>query len=70
MSSSNNTIKKKMIDAGIENFKELAKAIGMKYDTMLVRLKDPSGFRVYEITKLATALNLSGEEILLIFREA
>ena len=38
-----------MIDAGIDNFKELAKAIGMKYDTFLVRMKDPTSFRLFEI---------------------
>lgn len=59
-------IKKKMIDAGIDNFKELAKAIGMKYDTFLVRVKDPSSFRIYEINKLADCLNLTSEELLLL----
>jgi hypothetical protein len=61
-------IKKKMIDAGLENFKELAKAIGMKYDTMLVRLKDPSSFRAYEIRRLAEELGLTDEEILFVVR--
>lgn len=59
-------IKKKMIDAGIDNFKELAKAIGMKYDTFLVRVKDPSSFRIYEINRLADCLNLTSEELLLL----
>lgn len=61
-------IKKKMIDAGIDNFKELAKAIGMKYDTFLVRIKDPSSFRVYEIKALAENLSLTNEELLLIVK--
>lgn len=58
------TIKKKMIDAGIDNFKELAKAIGMKYDTFLVRMKDPGSFRTYEIRALVECLNLSNEDII------
>ena len=57
-----------MIDAGINNFKELAKEIGMKYDTFLVRIKDPTSFRVYEITALAKILNLSNEDLLLIVK--
>ena len=61
-------IKKKMIDAGIDNFKELAKEVGLKYDTMLVRLKDPSSFRIYEIKALARNLNLTNEELLLIVK--
>ena len=59
-------IKKKMIDAGIDNFKELAKEVGLKYDTMLVRLKDPSSFRIYEINRLADCLNLTSEDLLLL----
>lgn len=61
-------IKKKMIDAGIENFKDLAKSIGMKYDTLLVRLKDPSTFRAFEIVSLAEVLGLSDDEIVTIVR--
>ena len=61
-------IKKKMIDAGIDNFKELAKAIGMKYDTFLVRMKDPTSFRLFEINALTEILNLSNEDILLIVK--
>ena len=61
-------IKKRMIDAGIDNFKELAKSIGMKYDTFLVRIKDPSSFRVFEIVSLAEVLNLSNEDVLLIVK--
>lgn len=61
-------IKKKMIDAGIENFKDLAKSIGMKYDTLLVRLKDPSSFRVFELISLAEVLGLSDEDIVTIVK--
>ena len=61
-------IKKKMIDAGIDNFKELAKEIGMKYDTFLVRVKDPSSFRIYEIKALAENLSLTNEELLQLLR--
>ena len=61
-------IKKKMIDAGYENFKDLARTIGMKYDTFLVRMKDPSSFRVFEIVSLAETLGLSDEEIVTIVR--
>lgn len=61
-------IKKKMIDAGIENFKDLAKSIGMKYDTFLVRMKAPSSFRSFEIVSLAEVLGLSDEEIVTIVR--
>lgn len=62
------TIKKKMIDAGIDNFKDLAKMIGMKYDTFLVRMKNPETFRAYEIRALVEALNLSNEDIIDIVR--
>ena len=61
-------IKKKMIDAGIDNFKDLAKSIGMKYDTFLVRMKDPSSFRIFEIVMLAETLSLTNEELLLIVK--
>ena len=61
-------IKKKMIDAGYENFKDLARTIGMKYDTFLVRMKDPSSFRLFEIVSLAETLGLSDEEIVTIVR--
>ena len=61
-------IKKKAIDAGIENYKDLAKSIGMKYDTFLVRMKDPSSFRAFEINSLAEVLGLSDEDIVTIVR--
>lgn len=61
-------LKKKMIDASLDSFKELAKAIGMKYDTFLVRLKDPGSFRAYEIRMLGEVLSLSDDEILQIVR--
>ena len=61
-------IKRGMIDAGLENFKDLAKALGMKYDTLLVRLKDPGTFRAFEIINLAEVLNLTDAEIVTIVR--
>lgn len=68
MNESIKLIKKKMIDAGIDNFKELAKSIGMKYDTFLVRMKSPSSFRIFEIQALAENLGLTNEELLLIIK--
>lgn len=62
-------IKKKMIDADLYNYKDLAWAIGMKYDTFLVRLKDPGSFRVYEIKSLEEVLDLSDEDVLKLLRE-
>ena len=68
MTEFNKTIKKKMIDAGLESSKTLAKETGMKYDTFLVRMKDPATFRVYEIRMLAEVLNLSNEELIDLIR--
>lgn len=61
-------IAKKMIDADLKSRKELAKAVGMKYDTLLVRFEDPGTLRAFEIVSWAEALNLSDEEILQLVR--
>ena len=60
--------KRKLIDKDIEDFKELAKQTGIKYDTLLDHLKRPGMFRAFEIQALNEVLEFDDTELLLIVK--
>ena len=68
MKKQKNTIKKLfqryMLECDIESFKELAKSVGMDYQTLRDRLIRPELFRAYEIKALNNLLHFSDEDLL------
>lgn len=60
--------KQKLLDKDIENFKDLCKMTGIKYDTMLDHLKRPGMFRAFEIQALNEVLEFKDEELLLLIK--
>ena len=61
-------LKRKLIDRDINDFKELSKMTGIKYETMLDHLKRPGMFRTFELQALNDVLEFSDEELLLIVK--
>lgn len=53
-----------MLEHDIESFKELAKSVGMDYQTLRDRLIRPELFRAYEIKALNNLLHFSDEDLL------
>jgi hypothetical protein len=61
-------LKRKLIDRDINDFKELSRKTGIKYETMLDHLKRPGMFRAFELQALNEVLEFSDEELLLIIK--
>jgi len=60
--------KRKLIDRDIEDFKDLAKMTGIKYDTLLDHLKRPEMFRTFELKALNEVLEFEDSELLLLIK--
>ena len=57
-------LKRYMLDCDIDTFKDLAKDVGMDYQTLRDRLVRPELFRAYEIRALNETLHFSDEDLL------
>jgi len=66
MSETRWLFKEHMTAQHIEDFKELAKLTGIKYQTLLDHLADPDLFRVSELKELKRVLQFSSEDLNLI----
>lgn len=51
----------------IEDFKQLAKMCGVKYQTLLDHLERPELFRLFEIRAINDVLHFSSEDLIRIF---
>lgn len=51
----------------IEDFKQLAKMCGIKYQTLLDHLERPELFRLFEIRAINDVLHFSSEDLIRIF---
>lgn len=51
----------------IEDFKELSKRCGIKYQTLLDHLERPDLFRLFELQAINEVLHFSSEDLLYIF---
>lgn len=60
--------KRKMLDHDIEDFKDLSKQSGIKYDTLLDHLKRPGMFRAFDLQALNRVLEFEDSELLLIIK--
>lgn len=60
--------KRKMIDHDIQDFKDLSKKSGIKYDTLLDHLKRPEMFRAFDLKALNEVLEFEDSELLLIIK--
>ena len=58
------TFKRYMLECDIDTFKDLAKSVGMDYQTLRDRLIRPELFRAYEIRALNEILHFSDEDLL------
>jgi hypothetical protein len=56
--------KKYMAIEHIETFQKLAKLTGIKYQTLLDHLEEPSLFRKYEIENIHEVLHFSNEDLI------
>ena len=59
-------LKKYMACRQIQDFKELAKLTGIKYQTLLDHLDNPGLFRKYELSEIFNVLQVSSEDQILI----
>ena len=59
-------LRRYMIDADIETFKDLSKELGIDYQTLRDRLQRPELFRAYELKTLREVLHLSDEDLLML----
>ena len=55
--------KKSMAEHGIADFKQLSKDSGIKYQTLLDHVNEPSLFRVFEIKAINEVLHFSSEDL-------
>lgn len=55
--------KKYMAIEGIADFKELSKQSGIKYQTLLDHINDPTLFRVFELQSINDVLHFSSEDL-------
>ena len=52
-----------MATQGIWEFRELSKATGIKYDTLLDRMDHPANFRAFELRAICETLNISADNL-------
>lgn len=61
-------LKRYMLNNYIEDFKELSRQTGIKYDTLGVRLNKPETLRKFEIKLLDDVLHFSDEDLITLIR--
>ena len=54
--------------AGISSDRKLSERIGLKYPTFRVRMKDPGGWKLYELKSLIRTTHMPDEDILALVR--
>ena len=57
-----------MIAADINNFSELSRQSGIEYQTLNNRLKNPGGFRAYEIRRIDELLHFTDEDLITLIK--